>query len=48
VSFSPDGLRLTSSSRGEIKIWNLKTGKTETNYNEDLVEFVSVVFTPDG
>ncbi len=31
VNFSPNGLRLISASFDGIKIWNLETGKVETN-----------------
>jgi WD40 repeat protein len=31
LRFSPDGLRIISASYDGIKIWNLETGKVETN-----------------
>ena len=48
MSFSPDGLSLISGEKSGIKIWNLETGKVETNYSEDRTRFKTVVFSPDG
>ena len=45
----PDGeTMVTGCSEGEVKFWNLETGKLERTINKSKADFQSVVFSPDG
>src|SRR5262249_55755107 len=53
VSFSPDGTRLASGSRGafrqgEVKLWDARTGKEVLDLKGLSGEATSVEFRPDG
>jgi WD40 repeat protein/serine/threonine protein kinase len=58
VAFSPDGSRLASvgdaqnkaevSVGGEVKIWDLATGREAWAFHDGPSEFLSVAYSPDG
>jgi WD40 repeat protein/tetratricopeptide (TPR) repeat protein len=55
LSFSPDGVRLAAAitpddhaSPGEIRVWDLKTGKETGHWNDPSGAVYGVAFSPDG
>ena len=46
VSYSPDGRRIVSASRAELRIWEPSTGRLIRTINEGGIN--SVAFSPDG
>ena len=48
VAFSPSGKQLASVDNGEIKLWNVESGKLEHVHEEPTHWVTHVVYAPDG
>ena len=48
LAFSLDGRTLASVGGGEVKLWDITTGKRLRSFGEHWHSVVSIAFTPDG
>jgi RNA polymerase sigma factor (sigma-70 family) len=48
VAFSPDGKTLAAGGPGEVKLWDLRTGKDFENLPLATLNAAAVAFAPDG
>ena len=47
VAFSPDGMTLASAGRGEMKLWDVATGRNLLNITANDYDY-ALTFSPDG
>ena len=48
VAYSPDGTTLASRSGGQVKLWDVATGKEQATLKGHTSVVSSVAYSPDG